>query len=497
MVARSHRHLGRRPMARLCTDAGCHQTVLRPRIVGWHRAIRARDSSRASRVSKARTASRWSARRLSSTRWRREIGGPVSSLQLPTSARTLASKVGASPMGPYARRVAGWLRSARATLPSSPATVEQGGYDVVHFAAQAGERTSLPNLYQPWDLQHLHFPDLFSSGELARRDAVYGPCCDRATYVVVASQFVRSDVIASYGVDPARVAVVAPGPPPLPPVVRRPDDATPFALFPAQTWAHKNHLRLIDAIAALKERGTPVRVVCTGQPNERDSRTRKHAEERGVGDLVELRGHLDALTLARLYASARCFVFPSEFEGFGFPVLEAFTAGVPVTCSNTTSLPELTGDSALLFDPTDVDAIAGALGRLWHDASLRDDLAARGAVRARDYTWDHLARSSRALYRVCRQGRPRLGRSSAARRCRCDSVRLTLVTPTFNAERSRGGHPKRASAGLARPRAHRRRRRVDGSHARPRARRARTRVVSEPDDGLVRRDQQGSAPRHR
>ncbi len=132
-----------------------------------------------------------------------EIGGPVSSLQLPTSARTLASKVGASPMGPYARRVAGWLRSARATLPSSPATVEQGGYDVVHFAAQAGERTSLPNLYQPWDLQHLHFPDLFSSGELARRDAVYGPCCDRATYVVVASQFVRSDVIASYGVDPA------------------------------------------------------------------------------------------------------------------------------------------------------------------------------------------------------------------------------------------------------------------------------------------------------
>ncbi len=329
-----------------------------------------------------------------------EIGGSVSSVQLPTSARTVASKVGASPLGPYARRVAGWLRSAHATLPASPATVEQGGYDVVHFAAQAGERTSLPNLYQPWDLQHLHFPDLFSAGELARRDAVYGPCCERATYVVVASEFVRTDVIDSYGIDPARVAVVAPGPPSLPSVERRPDDAAPFALFPAQTWAHKNHLRLIDAIAALKERGTRVRLVCTGQPNDRDGRTRKHAEARGVADLVELRGYVDAPALARLYASARCVVFPSEFEGFGFPVLEAFTAGVPVTCSNTTSLPELTGDAARLFDPNDVDAIADAVGRLWDDASLRDDLAARGAVRALDYTWNHLARSCRAIYRA-------------------------------------------------------------------------------------------------
>jgi len=140
--------------------------------------------------------------------------------------------------------------------------------------------------------------------------------------------------------------------------------------------------------------------VCTGQPNDRDGRTRKHAQERGVADLVDLRGYVDAPALARLYASARCVVFPSEFEGFGFPVLEAFIAGAPVTCSNTTSLPDLTGDAALLFDPTDVDAIAGAVGRLWDDASLRDDLAARGAARALDYTWDHLARSCRALYRA-------------------------------------------------------------------------------------------------
>ena len=328
------------------------------------------------------------------------VHGAASWVTLPAAPRDLMSRVGASPLGPYARRVAGWFPSARATLPSSPIAVEQGGYDVVHFAAQAGERTALPNLYQPWDLQHLRFPHLFSAGELARREAVWGPCCQRASYVVVASQFVRTDVVDAYGVDPARIAVVAPGSPALPSVERHPDDGVPFALFPAQTWAHKNHLRLIDAVALLKARGTRVRLVCTGQPNDGDGRTRKHAEQRGVADLVELRGYVDGAALARLYAEARCLVFPSEFEGFGFPVLEAFTAGVPVACSNTTSLPELAGDSALLFDPTDIDAIADALGRLWDDASLRGDLAARGAARALHYTWDHLARSCRALYRA-------------------------------------------------------------------------------------------------
>ena len=93
-------------------------------------------------------------------------------------------------------------------------------------------------------------------------------------------------------------------------------------------------------------------------------------------------------------------MFPSLFEGFGFPVLEAFTAGLPVTCSSTTSLPELAGDAAVLFDPTDVEAMAAAIERIWTDDALRADLVVRGHARAATYTWDHLARSCRALYRA-------------------------------------------------------------------------------------------------
>ena len=115
---------------------------------------------------------------------------------------------------------------------------------------------------------------------------------------------------------------------------------------------------------------------------------------------MDFRGFVDDDQLALLYAGARCLVFPSLFEGFGFPVLEAFAAGLPVACADATSLPELTGDAAVLFDPTDVDSIAHALEQVWSDDELRATLATRGHIRAATYSWDQLARSCRALYRA-------------------------------------------------------------------------------------------------
>ena len=176
--------------------------------------------------------------------------------------------------------------------------------------------------------------------------------------------------------------------------------ASPYALFPAQTWSHKNHERLIDAIALLRGRGTEIPLVCPGQPNRRDAIVRAHAHARGVHDLVQFPGYLDSQALEDVYANARSLVFPSLFEGFGFPVLEAFAAGLPVTCSSTTSLPELAGDAAVLFDPTDVEAMADAIERVWTDDRLRGYLVVRGHARATTYSWDHLARSCRALYRA-------------------------------------------------------------------------------------------------
>ncbi len=139
----------------------------------------------------------------------RRIEGSAAWVTLPSPSRALASRIAATPLGPPARRVVMWARAGRARysalgVPSSPPIVEGGGYDVVHFAAQAGERTALPNLYQPWDLQHVHYPEYFRPSDVERRDAIYRPCCRQATYVVVASHFVRDDVVNAYEIDPAR-----------------------------------------------------------------------------------------------------------------------------------------------------------------------------------------------------------------------------------------------------------------------------------------------------
>ena len=113
-----------------------------------------------------------------------------------------------------------------------------------------------------------------------------------------------------------------------------------------------------------------------------------------LSDVVIAEEHLPAL-----YAGAELFVFPSLYEGFGLPVLEALACGVPVVCSNSSSLPEVAGDAALLVDPLDVPAMAEALGRVLGDLSLQQELCARSLARARIFSWERTARETLAVYR--------------------------------------------------------------------------------------------------
>ena len=103
--------------------------------------------------------------------------------------------------------------------------------------------------------------------------------------------------------------------------------------------------------------------------------------------------------LPALYAAATCFVFPSRYEGFGLPVLEAMACGTPVACSNVSSLPEVAGDAALLFDPADAAAMAQAIARLLDEPSLRDDLRTRGLAQAARFTWERTAARTLDVYR--------------------------------------------------------------------------------------------------
>ncbi len=156
---------------------------------------------------------------------------------------------------------------------------------------------------------------------------------------------------------------------------------------------HKNLLALIGALARMPVPERPA-LVLAGYPTEHEAQLRARARELGVERDVRFPGWLSDADVEGLWAIAAAFVFPSLYEGFGLPVLEAMARGVPVACSNATSLPEVAGDAALLFEPHDEAAIADALSRLLSDAALAERLRAAGRERVRAFTWERTARAT-------------------------------------------------------------------------------------------------------
>jgi glycosyltransferase involved in cell wall biosynthesis len=160
---------------------------------------------------------------------------------------------------------------------------------------------------------------------------------------------------------------------------------------------HKNLARLLDALAGIPAERRPMLVV-PGYPTPYEAELRKHAASAGVAADVAWPAWLPAEDLEGLYALAECVVFPSLAEGFGLPVLEAMARGVPVACSDRSSLPEVAGDAALLFDPEDPTAIRIAMERLLGDGPLRASLERRGRERAEQFSWERTAELTVAAY---------------------------------------------------------------------------------------------------
>jgi glycosyltransferase involved in cell wall biosynthesis len=169
----------------------------------------------------------------------------------------------------------------------------------------------------------------------------------------------------------------------------------PVLLSVSAKRPHKNLVRLLDAIAQLPAERRPS-LVLPGYPTPHEAELRARAAHLGLQ--VAFPAWVPDADLEGLYALAAAFVFPSLAEGFGLPVLEAMARGVPVACSDRSSLPEVAGDAALLFDPTDPAAITRAIERLLGDAELAAELARRGRLRAARFTWERAARETLAVY---------------------------------------------------------------------------------------------------
>lgn len=296
-------------------------------------------------------------------------------------------------------------------VPVSEGFHESLGCDVLHLPTQSFVLCALPTVYNPHDLQHLRYPQFFSPRLLAWRETVYPAGCHFAQTVVVGSQWVKEDVIRRYRIDPDKVQVIPEAAPTQSSAEPTPDDLErvrrtyqlepPFILFPGVTWGHKNHLRLFEALARLRDdRGLMVHLVCTGaRYAEFWPRIEAGIHKFKVSGQARFLAYVPDADLRALYRLASCLVLPSLYEASSLPIFEAWLDGLPVACSNATALPEQVRDAALLFDPTDVEAIADAITRAMTDAELRCELRTRGYQRLKDFDLMRTAKGYRAVYR--------------------------------------------------------------------------------------------------
>jgi glycosyltransferase involved in cell wall biosynthesis len=230
----------------------------------------------------------------------------------------------------------------------------------------------------------------------------------RATRIIAVSESTRQDVIELLRIAPERVVTIHEGM--SRPFSSKPDPTTvasvtsrlgirgPYILAVGTLEPRKNYTRLIQAYALLRSRGVRHRLIIAGARGWLYEPIFRTVRQKGLDGEVAFVRPSDS-DLAALYAGAGAFVFPSLYEGFGIPPLEALASGVPSAVSNRASMPEVVDDAAVQFDPTDVEDIAEATERILSDQRLREELVRRGPERAERFTWDRAAEDTVRVYR--------------------------------------------------------------------------------------------------
>ena len=284
--------------------------------------------------------------------------------------------------------------------------------DVLHVQYTAPPFAPCPVVVTIHDLSFEHLPETFNRRSVAQLRFTVRRTVRKAARILTSSEFSRRDIVGTYAINPDRIAVTALAAPTHFAPVKNETELKKiresygierdYILSLGSIQPRKNLVRLIDAYLCLRrirrESKLP-QLVLAGKRGWLDNETFRAAHREGSDRDILFTGYVPGPDLPALYSGAIFFVYPSYFEGFGLPVVEAMQCGVPVIAGNQTSLPEVVGEAGLLFDPFDTKALSDAITRLIDDSELRQALRAKGLARAKNFNWKTTARLTLCAYR--------------------------------------------------------------------------------------------------
>ena len=308
----------------------------------------------------------------------------------------------------------------RLTLPHTPLVripltlsreLRRHPVDVLHVQYTAPPFTPCPVVTTIHDLAFEHLPETFNRRSWMQLRLTVRSTARRAARIITVSEYSRQDIIKTYGVPPEIVSVT---PEAAAPGFTRVTNETElqkireiygiegdYILSLCSIQPRKNLVRLIEAYSLLRRshrEGKLPQLVLAGKRGWLDNETRRAAQREDVKADIRFSGYVADEHLNALYSGATCFVYPSYFEGFGLPILEAMKCGTPVIAGNRTSIPEVAGEAALLFDPFDPQSLVEALKRVLNDRQYGVMLSAKGLRRASEFSWQTTARLTLAAY---------------------------------------------------------------------------------------------------
>jgi glycosyltransferase involved in cell wall biosynthesis len=281
----------------------------------------------------------------------------------------------------------------------TPTLFQQHQIDLLFcpFSAPNYAEPGIPTVAIVYDLQHLDYPEFFAEEERQHRDDFLVNLLNVADHIVCISEFSRQSFIHKLNAEPSKLSVIH-----ISVYDRWPgiDDATVqanlqtlglkaggYTFYPANYWSHKNHRTLLQAYQLYQERcpDQALDLVFTGALKQEEEKLRQIVDEMGLADRVHFLGYLSEEMLEAVWKGCQFLTFPSRYEGFGIPMLEAMAFGKPILASTAGSLPEVGGNAVIYFDPTEPLEIADGLVKLTQDETLRQQLSEGGYERLKHF----------------------------------------------------------------------------------------------------------------